>query len=145
MKENSNDWIPFHQIDWTDKDIQSMSIDTRDFHTIVNYTPVKEGYKQAKIHPFRDILVLTSKSNKNKFMYDSLEEIHKIILNLYETSGGEGKWRMLITTDITSDWRLKYLRIYNYEGKYFITDAYNHALNKDTLTHSVNKEHLNHH
>lgn len=144
MKQDFVDWIPFQEIDWTDKDIQSISIDTRDFEAIVKFTTVKEQYKHSKSTPFKDILVITNKSNKNKFMYDSLEEIYKIILNLYEESGGAGEWRMLITTDITSDWRLKYLRVYNYEGKYFVIDAYNRAVNKDTLTHSVNQKHLHH-
>lgn len=125
--EEKDEWIPFKEIDWNDKNNNVFSIDTRDFHA---------GYRfEKKRH--KDISTLSKYPN----FFHTEYEIKTLIERYYNESGGEKKWRMFSLKGI-ENWGMKYIRIWRDELGFIVCDKDNRAFRKDLLSKEVSKEFL---
>src|SRR3990167_4455208 len=121
MKEQE-EWIPFTEIDWNDKENNQFNIDTRDFHC---------GYRFVK-EPHKDFNTI---KNYPHFFHTE-QEVKELIQRLFEESGSKKEWRMLSL--ISNDqrvlgWDLKYLRIYRTDLGLIVCNKQHLAIPKDIL------------
>jgi hypothetical protein len=142
-----NEWIPYTEIDFSDKTNVLFSIDTRDFHCI----GIKESDKARKPDPWQ----IHRANNKPNEFYHTEEELKSLIDRYFTESGGKGEWRMFMLDGIgkskTDNWQMKYIRIFNLSKGFLIAIADDKdrentvILDKKTLSSPVHQEHLNHH
>lgn len=132
-----DNWIHYSDIDFNDTNIKQYHIDTRDFYCSINKNQTTNDLNLDKIKKYPD-----------KFFY-SVEEIVEILNRLYNESGGENEWRMLMLDgdgeEITSNWKLKYIRIYRTEFGLIICNSDNYAIKKSELNSKVNQLYLHAH
>lgn len=132
-----NNWIPYNQIDWTNIKLLQFHIDTRDFCCNASTEPV----------PGID-LYKTRKFTANYF--HTVDEILALLKRYHEESGGTVEWRMFSLDGQakyrTSNWQLKYIRIFRLpQGLVVYDDKDKFLFSKDMLACSVNQEYLNAH
>lgn len=131
-------WIPYQQLPWNDMSIPSYHIDTRDFKGIAGEPPehVIDLHKTRK-YP-------------HNYFY-TVEEIVKLLDRYSNESGGlDVKWRMFSLTGTarfrTSNWQLKYIRIYRTIMGFVVYDSQSKFLYpKDMLNEPIEQEYLNSH
>lgn len=125
-------WKPFNEIDFSDKTIQKVSIDTRDFHCAIS----RDNYHIEDIRWKKE-------TNKSNFIH-SKEELDFLIKRLFEESGGNSKkWRMLSldsNSPDTKNWAMKYIRIFRVDEGFVVCNSYNIAISKNNLSAKVNQE-----
>ena len=131
ISKSQNEWVDFHTIDFNDKSILKVSIDTRDFHAIITRNP-------EKVAP--QTFVIPEKKAKN--FYHTPEEVMTLITRLFTESGGDRDWRMLYLCGEgkrwTSAWQLKYIRLFNTERGYLVCGRqYNNPFPKNILQYKV--------
>ncbi len=134
MEDN---WKPFKEIDFADTSIMQYHIDTRDFCCIINRNKSDKDIDFAKIKKYPENF------------FHSAEEVVETITRLYNDAGGEAKWRFLSLDGkgdkISSNWQMKYIRIYRTEQGLVVCNSNQYALSKDILKCEVNKECLHAH
>jgi hypothetical protein len=132
--EEKDEWVFFKDIDWNCPKNNRFNIDTRDFHSGYNFN--------ENLH--KDWSVI---SKYPRFFFTE-EELKSELERLYTESGGKGKWRMLdlVANDKrTSNWMLKYLRIWRTEKGFLVCNSENIAIPKDVLNNKVCQKYLGHH
>ena len=131
-------WIPFQEIDFSDKSVSAYHVDTRDFGCITNDHKV-----ELNLH----------KVDKNPDWYiHTPEEVKTTLQRLFEQSGGLGEWRMLTLKGEdyrTSGWQIKYIRIYRVHDGLLVTSGHlndpSFIMSKAMLSSPVDQRYLNHH
>lgn len=129
-------WKPYFEVDFTDESITHYSIDTRDFHTHVSSDAVEV--------PSANKL----KKDPSKY-YHTIEELKALIHRLFTESGGAVEWRFLSlegdATHQTSNWQLKYIRIYRTPHGFLVCNNDKFIMGKSMLAEPVKQRHLNAH
>lgn len=131
--EQTNSWIPFQEIDFSNKEMNHFYVDTRDFYCISG----KEGDK--------------GKINWDKLMkyperfFVNLEELQSFLVRIYNESGGEKEWRFLQFESPFNDsyWKFKYIRIYRVSlniDLFVICDKDSFTLHNDILETKIKLE-----
>lgn len=124
--ENENPWIPFQEVDFYDESIIQFHVDTRDFHCKTNkvdLTNLGDKINWEKISKYPD-----------RFYFNT-EEVLFLLNRLYQDSGGEKEWRMLVLdTPKWNFWEFKYIRIYRIVNNIFlICNKDSYAYKKEIL------------
>jgi hypothetical protein len=130
----STEWIPFQSVDFSDQQVKSYHIDTRDFHVLQQTEDNEkfdiEKYPKIKKHPQR------------YFFTD--EEIITEITRLYIESGGQIGWRMLSLMNegkrVSVYWQLKYIRIHRLPLGLIICDKDHIPIMKDIIRCKVDQK-----
>jgi hypothetical protein len=139
--DNKMSWIPFKEVDFSDKKIKQYHIDTRDFNCLC----LQEG-KEV------DIDLNKTRNNPENYFHTS-QEIADLLQRYYEESGGAGEWRFFSLTGEakfrTDNWQMKYIRIFRFDQGLIVTSGNRDerfVMGKHMLSCSVNKREsvLNH-
>lgn len=131
-----DNWIPFQQVDFSDENLKTFHIDTRDFHC-------SQSSKETELLGL-DLEVL--KNSKHSTFFHTPQEVVELLGRYFTESGGKGEWRMfnLKGSKVEPDWSIKYIRIYRTEYGLIVCNSRNYVLNKEILSYPVDQEHLNH-
>lgn len=133
MKEQ-DEWIPFTEVDWNDKENNRFNVDTRDFHC---------GYRLSR-NSHKDYKTI----KKYEHFFHTEQEVKDLIQRLYNESGGKNEWRCLYLVSKDSrvlNWKLKYIRIFREVEGFIVCNSDNIAIPKDILSCKVNQEYLHAH
>lgn len=120
-----NTWAPIEELEIT-SNINSIHIDTRDFHCLLSEEERTSAIKGQKyIIPINEIKIW--------------------LLDLERITGGKGEWRMLKFKNIDTNGWLKYIRLYrNDEETFIVCDRESHSIDWKGMTESnLEKEYLN--
>lgn len=127
------EWVFYKNINFDDPSFNCISIDTRDFHAIIDNVNEKIDLHKTRKYP--------------NLYFHTKEETITLLDRYYEESGGESDWRMFMLIGEgefrTKNWQLKYIRIYRLEQGFIIyNEQEKFIFSKKTLACSVNQEHL---
>lgn len=122
-------WIPFKQVDFTDKTILQYHIDTRDFHCLRQTDKPENLPDLDKLDKYGDSF------------YYSDEEIKNLIERYFNQSGGKRDWRFFFIKGLGETWDLKYIRIYRTDKGMLVCTRDNRAIRKDiTASEGANSQ-----
>lgn len=138
-------WIPLEELKEKNLDeVNTIHVDTRDFHASVLEEKVDFNKDPDKVHSFDAVRkLLKHKSNSCKIKQSELVDW---LVKLYEMSGGAGVWRHLSFRGMNEPW-FKYIRLYRLDKEYFLVcGQYNIPENPQMCTEkNLKKEYLCHH
>ena len=138
MDELIDDWIPYRDQDWDNKEDSKIqfNLDTRDF--MCNFSD-----RKIKSHEYQSLI---RREYRYKWYKD---EMLNFLDKLKADSGGDCEWRFLsipsTDTDQMSGWRLKYFRIIPWRSGFLICNSEGYTLRKDLLQLPIDKELLGAH
>ena len=136
----SVNWKHLFEVDFNSEHTLYWVIDTRDFH--VNCI---SNHYMNKPEGLPDLEKL--KKYPNRFFSDP-DKMKRILINLYEKSGGEGEWRFISFKNQhkkkTDNWQLKYLFVFKTDYGLLICDKDKKAVRKDLFEEEIDEDLLAH-
>lgn len=127
MGRNTDEWLFYTEIDFSDKKILQYHIDTRDFHC---YTNTEKAEK--------DLNLKTLAKYQGKFFYTG-EEVVSLLTRYFNESGGKKDWRFFYLKGL-DNWQMKYIRIHRTEHGLVVCNNEHYALKKEITNAEVGKD-----
>ena len=128
----TNNWIPLDQVPFDEPAITLISVDTRDFHCLIQTEEQKvPDYETLKKYPKR--------------FFCTPDEVKAYLTRYYEETGGRQDWRFLLLTNGRQEagggWQFKYFRIYKTPLGFIFFGGNKAAIKKEILNWKAKTSH----
>ena len=134
-------WEYYEDVDFSDKNIISYNIDSRDFYC--------KGQNIAEVEQGSSIVLdlLTINRTPEEEYYHTEQEVKDLIKRWWRESGGDGECRILrleSNDPSLSGWMLRYIEVFRTEKGFLICNRNGFVLTKTILKSPVDKSRLHH-